>query len=53
MDNKYIFAFTEEEIAIIMQALTFFGDTDRNKWLTDEQYELIQQALTTIENLMF
>ena len=53
MDNKYIFAFTEEEIAIIMQALTFFADTYHNKWLTDEQFELVEKALTTIENLMF
>ena len=53
MDNKYKFAFTEEEVAIIMQALTFFGDAYHNKWLTEEQYELVQKALGTIEDLMW
>ena len=53
MDNKYIFAFTEEEIVIIIQALTFFGDINHhNKQLTDEQYELVQKALTTSETVM-
>ena len=53
MDNKYIFAFTEEETAIIMQALTFFADGDLNRFLTEEQYDLAQSALSTIEKFMF
>ena len=44
--------FTEEEMAVVMVALSRYSDMDYNPNLTDEQYEIAQSALGKCEDAL-
>lgn len=46
----YEVTFTEDEVAAIQAALSFWSDICNNPHLTEEQYEAAQGALIAIED---